>query len=193
MRRGKFSEMASDLIRQEDAFLRVLLAPEFYETMPAARVVERLADEIALHRDRPNPVGSFFFSNRMRREIALAPFGVLSEFVAHVPFLDDELYGLLSSLPAEFLIEQPLHDAVIRREFPEYADVPYARAQQGRPERPNAADLMDLGRYIAGSNGRVRKAAVMSRLLEALVKPSKRPTVETVAKWPVYLRQLSEL
>jgi asparagine synthase (glutamine-hydrolysing) len=193
MRRGELRAMAGHLVAAEDAFLRQILARDFLEAMPAGRLIDRLADELAAHQGQPNPVGSFFFWNRMRREIALAPFGVLREFAAHTPFLDEELYEFLSALAAEFLLEQPLHDAVLRREFPEHADVPFAKARAGaQPPRPNAADLLDLGRYVAAGSRRVRKAAVLSRLLAALLQAPKRRSIEAVLKWPVYLRQLDD-
>jgi asparagine synthase (glutamine-hydrolysing) len=194
MRRGELSKMARQLVEAEDAFLRQILSRDFLEEMPLARVIEKISEVLAVHQGQPNPVGSFYQWNRMRREIALAPFGILRDFTAHVPFLDEDLYAFLSCLPAEFLLEEPLHDAVIRREFPEYSDVPYARAKKGaQPARPNAEDLMELGRYVAAEGGRVRKSGVISRLLGALLRPGSRPTIEAAAKWPVYLRQLSEL
>jgi hypothetical protein len=192
MRRGLLSEMASDLTANEDRFLRGVLSREFYASIPLASANAKIAAELAIHQRQPNPVGSFFFWNRMRREIALAPFGILRSFTAHVPFLDPPLYGFLTSLSGEFLLEHRLHDDVIRREYPGFADIPYSQPKSGGKRLgPNSQELVRLLRYAARSGKESRSTLI--RLARALVDVTYRHNVEAIAKWPVYLQQLSEL
>ena len=61
-----------------------------------------LRAELAKHADAPNPVASFFFWNRTRREVSLIPYGLLRTIpTVHSPFLDHDLYDLMTSLPLD--------------------------------------------------------------------------------------------
>ncbi|MBU6478578.1 MAG: hypothetical protein KGQ32_11680, partial [Xanthomonadaceae bacterium] len=88
----------------------------------------RLARELGRHLDCPNPVASFVFWNRTRREIALAPFGILQGVpTVYAPYLDHDLFDFTVSLPSRMLLNRRFHDDVIARAYPACADIPYAR------------------------------------------------------------------
>lgn len=90
-------------------------------------VKEELVAELRRHEKSPNPVSSFYFWNRTRRGIALAPFG-LGRGVAKVlaPYLDADLFDFLASLSAEIMWDRTFHSETIEKAFPEHADIPYA-------------------------------------------------------------------
>ena len=89
---------------------------------------ERLAKEFARHGNTANPVKSFIFNNRLRRELSLLPYVIAAERVmVATPFLDADVMGFLVSLPGEVFGAEGFHDAAIGRAFPEFADIPFAK------------------------------------------------------------------
>ena len=72
--------------------------------------LERFEVECLPHLDAPNPVGSFSIFNRTRRVACLSAYA-LQPSVPYVfsPFLDNDLFDFLSSLPAEFLVDHNFH------------------------------------------------------------------------------------
>lgn len=95
---------------------------------------ERLVAELARHTDHLNPIKSFFFWNRTRREIALAPL-VLGESVqVAMPYLDPDIVDFFMSLPRSYAAAG-FHDEVINAAYPEYADIAYATKDQGAAAR----------------------------------------------------------
>lgn len=88
---------------------------------------ERMRTEFRRHSGAPNPVSSFYFWNRTRREIALAPFTLLRNVpVVYAPYVDHAVYDLLSSLPAKFFLDKMFHTDAIARAYPQHADSPFA-------------------------------------------------------------------
>lgn len=95
----------------------------------------RLAREVEKHLDHPNPVGSFILWNRTRREIALAPYALLSGVPrVYAPFLDHDLFDFLSTLPSGMLLDHRFHDDTIARAYPDFAHVPYVDAAAPLPD-----------------------------------------------------------
>ena len=95
----------------------------------------RLAREVEKHLDHPNPVGSFVLWNRTRREIALAPYALLSGVPrVHAPFLDHDLFDFLVTLPSSMLMDHRFHDDTIARAYPDFAHVPYVDAAAPLPD-----------------------------------------------------------
>lgn len=75
--------------------------------------------------EQPDPYSHFFFWQRTRREIGLAPGAMLSS-AKHVlcPYLDPALVEFCLALPDEITADGKFHDHVIRHSFPE-VDIPY--------------------------------------------------------------------
>jgi asparagine synthetase B (glutamine-hydrolysing) len=118
-----------------DTALGRLLAPAVLREVPRDRAEDKLAREIRRHLDAPNPVSSFFFWNRARREIALGPYALMRDLTVHAPYLDRDVFDLLASLPASLEMDRRLHTDAIARAFPQYADIPYERKSE-RSSRP---------------------------------------------------------
>jgi hypothetical protein len=133
-----------------------MAAPDLHAGLSRARAVERLTRELATHLDAVNPIASFYFWNRTRREIALAPYGLQRATRTFAPYLDHDLFDFLCSLPPELTLDRTLHTETIATAFPAYAGVGYeqpaARNQDAGAQRRLARGLlMMLG------NGRGRR------------------------------------
>lgn len=131
-----------------DRALSRLLAPALLREVPRERAVARLRSEIIRHLDAPNPVASFFFWNRTRREIALAPFALMRDVTVRTPYLEVDVYALLSALPASLLMDRRLHTDAIAKAYPGVADIPY-ESKSTRQDVPGfhrrvALDLLRL-------------------------------------------------
>jgi asparagine synthetase B (glutamine-hydrolysing) len=113
-----------------DRALSRMVAPHLYAQLSRERAVARLAREIATHLDAVNPTASFYFWNRTRREIALAPYGLQREITTFAPYLDRDVFAFLYSLPPELTIDRTLHTEAIATAFPAYADIGYERRSQ---------------------------------------------------------------
>lgn len=127
-RDGGLKELARIVLGENkgEEALSKIFSGEFYKKIPLEAAVERLAVELEKHRDQPNPVLSFVFWNRTRRCVASIPFAIFHEVpVVHVPYLDHDLFDFLFSLDVSVVEQNRLHDEVIRRSYPEFADVPY--------------------------------------------------------------------
>lgn len=117
------------------------------------RATARVAAELRPHAAAVNPLDSFHVFNRTRREVALAPFGVVRGVPTfYAPFADRAVFDLLSSLPAPGLIREEFHDHAINRAFPRFADVPFA-VGRGRFATSTADNLRWLGRLAAFTAG----------------------------------------
>ena len=136
---GNAREIASDLLADNsENLLRKLLRPDIYDLCAREAAMQRLESEIKRHFDAPNPVGSFFFWNRTRREIALAPYGLLGSLpIVFAPYLDHDLYDYLITLPARFLLDHPFHTDTISKAYPEYQHIPFESTTSPSPDLRN--------------------------------------------------------
>lgn len=112
---------------------------------------KRLAIEVERHLGGPNPVASFIFWNRTRREIALAPYSLLAGIPrVYAPFLDHDLFDFLTTLPTSMLMDHTFHDATIARAYPEFAHIPYVDKNA-----PSTDDSKLRARFLAESAHRL--------------------------------------
>ncbi len=102
------------------------LSPAWQERFSWERARARLAGEIARHLPAPNPIASFFFWNRTRREVSLAPFVLASPIPVATPYLDPELLDFFLGLPLDPYGVPGFHDRVIERTFPQHARFRYS-------------------------------------------------------------------
>ncbi len=102
-----------------------LVSSDLLREVPRERAVARLGREIIRHLGSPNPVASFFFWNRTRREVALAPFVLMRDVDVRAPYLDEDVYTLLIGLSAALQMDRQFHTEVIRKGYPGVADIPY--------------------------------------------------------------------
>jgi hypothetical protein len=122
-----------------------LLTPAATETFSEELALDRLRRECERHREAPNPVGSFFFWNRTRREISLSPYAIMRGIpLVYSPYLDHAVFDHLASLPAEMFLDHSFHDEAIRKGYPRYRELPFE--DKAAPRRVDR----QYGRVLAG-------------------------------------------
>jgi hypothetical protein len=94
--------------------------------------VERLSKELAKYADLPNPAAAYFFYNRVRRELALAPFGLLNK-QTHVlaPYLNHKLFDMLIRIPFDYFGGREFHSEAIDQFYPELPRFEYISEHKG--------------------------------------------------------------
>lgn len=164
MREGNFHNAAKKFISAFGQSASYLIHGESIER----RAVERVAAEMSLHENAPNPVSSFVFHNRTRREIALMPICMLGEGVdASLPYLDADLYDFFMSLPFEEFGDQGFHDEVIRKAYPEQAHLPYAENTKRHVAREFPREALREW-CVAVNTGLIRKIDLLKTILRLL-------------------------
>lgn len=155
--------------------------------------LHRIRRELAKHAEAPNPLGSFYFWNRTRREIALIPFRILERSVAsRAPFLDRGVHALCASLPAELFFDRTFHTEAIARAYPRFADVPY---ESKGTSTAQSAFLRRYARDCALMLLRERPRAVragfaLPRLARAMVDRRYGASMQWLAPFLVWLAQV---
>jgi asparagine synthase (glutamine-hydrolysing) len=174
-----------------DKALQRLLAPALMRHVPKDRAIARLVPELAIHATAPNPVSSFFFWNRTRREIALGPYAVMQGLTVYAPYLDRDVFDLLASLPASLLMDRRLHTDAITQAYPQVADIPY----EVREPAHDAAALRRLALALMGTTlgtpGMLRRRTILPRL--AMTAITGDPARLWHAPLTLYLGQLAGL
>lgn len=190
-------EIAIALLSKAEKKLQNMLTPQLYRRTSLERAITHLEKEISTHLDSPNPVGSFFFWNRTRREIALVPYGLMGDVpTVYAPFLDHDLYDFLSGLPVEMLLDHTFHSDTISRAYPEHAGLPYEDKGK-RAELPDFTRLhADFGRQVAKrlllrpTSGLINKRYFLPRAVRALLSPAFSASTHVYSPLALYLDQL---
>lgn len=114
-------------LKPVDYDLAHILNKDFYAKVNIECAVARLNQELNNHAQFSNPTKSFWFWNRTRREIALAPYALYENSIkVYSPYLDHKLYDFLMALPEEFASRQAnLHTKAINRAYPMYQNISY--------------------------------------------------------------------
>jgi asparagine synthetase B (glutamine-hydrolysing) len=202
-RAGRLGDLADRLLTglnggggYDEATLERAFGSRRLRRFSRSSAVERVTAELARHAGAANPMTSFAFFNRTRRDIALIPFAMLSPVVAvQCPYLDADFYDFMASLPAEMLLDHTFHADCIARVFPRAARIPYAPWQ-------NASAAAAAGRYrrlarelswhcAGGLRPRaLRISFTAPRLLRCLADRRYAPASTWMAPLLVYLSQV---
>lgn len=186
------------MARQASSYsgVRGLLKGELKACLEPSIAKARLSRELTRHLGAPNPVGSFIFWNRTRREIALAPYGMLTGVpTVHAPFLDHELFDFLSTLPSSVIMDYRFHDDAIARAYPDFAHIPYVN-----PAAPTPDDGVERARFLVEGAHRflskkpshlMKNALPRAKMLAAVLSQGRiRPWV---SPFIIYLDQLESM
>jgi asparagine synthetase B (glutamine-hydrolysing) len=196
-RAGRLADLARSLFAWENPVPIVprLLNAEAARQLGEERAIERLAAELRRHADAPNPCGSFFFWNRTRREVALAPFSLFGAFRVFAPFLDHDVVDFLAGLPAALFLDHTFHDEALARAYPEWAHLPFAVKKEPRCRLADLALAWQMWRWLR----RRRRTALnlpylLPRLLRAGLDPGyNRRSIAFLTTLPAYWAQLEDL
>lgn len=171
-RRRQFHDLAEDLLGDERRF--AMLARSIRQQLQRQQASEALAEELRRHAELPNPLASFIFWNRTRRNISLSPYRLFKGIeTVYSPYLDHDVYDLLIGLPDTYMVDHRFHDDAINRAFPQYSAIPYADKLSSSP----SPAFLPLYRHLT---------ADMVRLLAM----SPLPFVNSHYLWPRLLRCL---
>lgn len=158
----------------------------------AARL--RVKRELERHLGAANPVGSFFFWNRVRRGIGASSFGIMGAGDVSVPFLDYDVFDLLTSLPVEMYADRRFHTQAILRAFPEHAHVPFERKSKTPESNPRIYLMRNwlklLGLVLARGGGLLDLRFMAPRLLAYAVLGKAKPVWYDSSA--IYMIQLAE-
>ena len=196
--RKQFRELFLDMQKGlTEPTMQGLLPAEMRKRFNLDAALERFEAECRPHLDAPNPMGSFSFFNRTRRVASLTAYA-LQPAVEWVfsPFLDNDLFDFLSSLPAAILMDHNFHTDTIRSAYPEYAHLPFAEA---KPGTNYAATYRQYAREVAGellfggNSGLIRRDFVLPRLARCLIDASYSPAAEWLGTIAIYLMQLERV
>ncbi len=177
-REQKFSELAHVLLTHwslKEDVIKSVLNEKTYQALHYDVALGYLVEELKSHAKAANPIASFHFYGRTRREIALNPFALLSEIpVIHCPYLDHDLCKFLLSLPAEITEDSTFHVQAIQKAYPKFAHIPFE--DKHAKKRDSTAFLKQLsGEFIlyyfaqGGLSSRfIRKEFVLPRIARSL-------------------------
>ncbi len=100
---------------------------------------QALEQAFAPHINAPDPVKSFLFWNRIRREIALLPIAMAGSVAPiYLPYEDPDLLAFCLSLPWPEYGEPGFHDEVIMECYPDAMGIPYSN-DHNKPKLPSPA------------------------------------------------------
>lgn len=127
---GRFDDLAMHLLVRRQAPGVGFLRDERQFPLEAAHA--RIKREFERHLGAVNPIGSYFFWNRVRRGIGSSSFGIMAAHDVCVPFLDYDVFDLLTGLPSPMYADRKFHTEAINRAFPQYAHIPF----EGKKKTP---------------------------------------------------------
>ncbi len=194
--RGDYRALYENLFGAiSDPLVENLFSREMARRLPREAAFERFREEFLRHINAPNPIGSFYFWNRTRRHIALGPYSLLgSAHDVYSPYLDNDLFDFLASLPARMLVDHTFHTETIHRAFPGVSHIPWTIAEQrGRQyHRHHMNFARGALRYLLQNkaNAWTRRLFIVPRLIRCLLDPHYSPQVNWIGTIAVFLSQL---
>jgi hypothetical protein len=154
--------------------------------------------EFLKHANAPNPISSFYFWNRTRRQIALSPYALLGPtHDVYSPYLDNDLFDFLASMPARMFLDRTFHTETIHRAFPQLSHIPWAVAGPG--SRPRHRHYMNFARgalrYLLRNkaNTWTRRSYLVPRLTRCMLDPGYSPQVDWIGAMTVFYAQLERV
>lgn len=189
---GEIDALSSHLLVRRRMPALSFISNEAAFPFEAARV--RVRRELERHLDAASPIGSFFFWNRVRRGIGASSFGIMAARDVSVPFLDDDVFDLLTSLPVEMYADRRFHTQAIHRAFPEYAHIPFEGKKRTPASNPRLYLMRNwmklLTHALTRGGGLLNVRYIAPRLLAyALLGEAKPVWYDSAA---IYMIQLNE-
>jgi hypothetical protein len=197
------ARLLRSLSRSDEAFLMRVVREPFRAALSFDRAVSRFAVELERHRAAPDPIKSFNFWTRIRRELALVPHGMMRRVpTVYTPYLDHDLYDFLSSLAPDVMSptlsasDKSFHSLAVLRGYPRFAHIPFEdKAAPMRDARADAARFAaDAAHYLLPRIGMrtqlLDRSYVLPRLLYGLARRRYRESATWLPALALYLFQL---
>lgn len=165
---GALRPLALRLLDAErEPIWREVLAPDVFREVGIERALARLMREFAAHEAAVNPVASFYFWNRTRREIGLFGRMFPPSLTVFCPYLDPAVFDLLIGSPPSFFLDHAFHTETIARTYPDLAYLRYE--DKSAPVRPEPAYwrrfALEMAAYLVRHGGGViNRRYVLPRL-----------------------------
>jgi asparagine synthetase B (glutamine-hydrolysing) len=194
LRSGQLTQFAYNILRGSRDPVSRMIAAKQSRKFSLDLAVDRLVSEVKGHLEAPNPVGSFYFWNRARREIALQPYAIFRAVQAYAPYLDHDVFDFLSSLPAETFLDHRFHADAIRRAYPRAPDLPYAAHK--RTPYSGALwrfSLQVLSLLRKNQSELIEKSFVLPRILRCLIDPVYGTSIMWLGPMTVYILQIEAI
>lgn len=189
---GRSHELAEDLIGQSS--MDALICSEIKRHVSREVALARIITELKRHEAAANPVGSFIFWNRTRREIALSPYRLLRGIETVVcPYLDYAVYDLLAGLPGRMFVDHSFHTEAIKLAFPEHRHIGYAmhHPSVGEDRGLRRRFVIDVARYgVRQKSSLLSKWSLLIRLMRCLVDEPYLESIRWLGPAALYLLQL---
>lgn len=174
-RKRELAELSGWLLA-DDGYLTTSLTPTYRERWNRELAVTRLSRELDQYADLPNPAAPFFFYNRVRRELALCPYGMLNQQTQILaPYLSHAIFDLLINLPFEYFKGRLFHSEAIDQFYPELPQVEYVSTSTGFvPEKRSkiwkfAKNMSLMAIQGNASQSCIRRGFLLPRLAKAMV------------------------
>lgn len=106
------------------------------DAFPLEAAQARVRRELGRHLGAANPLSSFFFWNRVRRGIAPSAFGIMAAHDVCTPYLDNDVFDVLTGLTVDNFADRKFHTEAIHRAFPQYAHIPFESKRREPASNP---------------------------------------------------------
>jgi asparagine synthase (glutamine-hydrolysing) len=127
---GMTAYMLDQYDRSIEHSLRRILSKQAHARFSREKAEARIQEEARHDVNAPDPMSAFFLWNRTRREIALSSCALCpSGTTVEMPYLDEAIYSLFSSLDVTITMDHRLHEEVIASTYPKYSGLGYERKE----------------------------------------------------------------
>ena len=190
LREHRIDELVEEIVGPEED-LAVVRNVKLFSRQ---RALEKVNEEFRRHLRAADPISSFFFWNKTRRDIACAPFALMQQHCQklYAPYLDSDLVRFLSGISPSVTADHNLHTDAIVRAFPNFADMPYAAGYIRTPRYFQRIGI-DVLRYLwKNPCPMIKRKKVFLQLLRASLSPKHAPESMWLGPYIVYLTELSK-
>ncbi|MGE3439065.1 MAG: asparagine synthase-related protein [Blastocatellales bacterium] len=197
--KGDYRSLGGDLLKAADERLvERMFCREMAGRLSWESAFERFEEEFLRHTSAPNPIGSFHFWNRTRRHVALSPYALLgATHDVYSPYVDNDLFDFLASLPASMLVDRAFHTDTIHRAFPAVSHIQWGDSEQGGKAYHKHYREFAWGtlRYLfrSGSKGWIRQSYIVPRLTRCLFDKRYSSQTHWIGSMTVFFTQLESV
>jgi hypothetical protein len=167
------------------------------DAFPLEAAQARVRRELDRHLAAVNPLGSFFFWNRVRRGIGVSSFGINGAFDVYTPYLDYDVFDHLTSLTVDNFTDRKFHTEAIHRAFPQYAHIPFESKKKEPASNPRGYLLRNwlnlLGHLLWRGGGVINMRYVVPRLVAySLLGKAKPVWYDSASIYAIQLKEMVE-